>query len=413
MRGRLSLWLWLALATIVLFLAIWVVVPAPTYPLLIIAVGAPEVGAWLVVVAAAAALGAGRAAGRSRLALLTVCLATAAAALAALPLVRFPATARRFDAAMRAALGHDYLCAVAAEAVRSMRPATLNPLELFTGLRAGGARITRGVRFAVNEGSPLTMDVYRPEQRGSFPSVIQIYGGAWQRGAPGNDSAYAVYLASHGYVVFAIDYRHAPRWRWPAQLADLRAALRWVGEHGREHGADPERLALIGRSSGAQLAMVGAYEPGAPPVRAVVSYYGPVDLAEGYRHPPRPDPLNVREIEEAFLGGTPDDAPERYREASPITYAVRPLPPTLLVYAGRDHIVEPRFGVMLDERLRATGTTSVLLELPWSEHGFDAVTGGPGAQLALYHTERFLAWSLRSSDSTACARSRAALHHLQ
>ncbi len=403
----------LAVATVVLFLALWVVVPPPTYPALILAVGAPEVAAWLMVVSVAVGLAAGRAVGRSWLARLTVLAAAGAIALAVMPFVRFPGTARRFDVAMRTALGADYLCGVPAGVLRSMRPRTLDPLELFAGLDAGHARITRGVRFAVHDGVPLTLDVFRPERAGTYASVVQIYGGAWQRGAPGNDSAPAAYLASHGYVVFAIDYRHAPRWRWPAQLADVRAALRWIEVHGPEYGADPERIALIGRSSGAQLALVGAYAPGAPPVRAVVSYYGPVDLVEGYRHPPSPDPLHVRGIEEAFLGGTPDEVPELYREASPITYAAHPLPPTLLVYATRDNVVEARFGALLDERLRATGTTSVLLEIPWSEHGFDAVTGGPGAQLALYYTERFLAWSLRSSDSTSCARSRSTLHHLQ
>src|SRR2546425_2813036 len=103
-----------------------------------------------------------------------------------------------------------------------------------------------------------------------------------QRGAPGDNSAFDSYLATHGFVVFAIDYRHAPRWRWPAQLADVRAALEWIGRHGTEYGADPNRLAVLGRSSGAQLAMVASYARGGPPVRAVVSYYGPVDLVEGY-----------------------------------------------------------------------------------------------------------------------------------
>ena len=84
----------------------------------------------------------------------------------------------------------------------------------------------------------------------------------------------------------------------------------------------------------------------------------------------------------------------RYREASPITYVTRPLPPTLLIYAGRDNIVEPRFGVLLQRRLGETGTTSVLLEIPWAEHGFDAISNGPSAQLALFETERFLAWAL-------------------
>jgi acetyl esterase/lipase len=82
-----------------------------------------------------------------------------------------------------------------------------------------------------------------------------------------------------------------------------------------------------------------------------------------------------------------------YRDASPITYATHPQPPTLLVYGARDHVVLPKFGAQLHERLRATGTTSVLLELPWAEHAFDAVPFGLAAQIALYHTERFLAWA--------------------
>jgi acetyl esterase/lipase len=194
--------------------------------------------------------------------------------------------------------------------------------------------------------------------------------------------------------VFAIDYRHAPRWRWPAQIEDVRAALAWIVQHGREYDADTDRLALLGRSAGAQLAMVAAYEPGAPLVRGVVSYYGPVALEDGYRNPPIPDPLGVRSIEEAFLGGTPAEVPVRYRDASPITYASRPLPPSLLIYGGRDHIVLSRFGALLDNRLRAAGSTSVFLEIPWAEHAFDAVRNGPSGQLSLYYTERFLAWAL-------------------
>ena len=70
------------------------------------------------------------------------------------------------------------------------------------------------------------------------------------------------------------------------------------------------------------------------------------------------------------------------------------MPPSLLLYGGRDHVVLPRYGAMLDARLRAAGAISVLLELPWAEHAFDAITNGPSGQLSLYYTERFLAWAL-------------------
>ena len=138
---------------------------------------------------------------------------------------------------------------------------------------------------------------------------------------------------------------------------------------------------------------------GAPAISAVVSYYGPVDLTDGYRNPPRPDPLDVRSIETALLGGTPDQMPDRYRDASPIAYAARRAPPSLLIYGGRDHIVLPRFGAMLDAHLRAVDATSVFLEIPWAEHAFDALPNGPSGQLALYYTERFLAWALTRASA--------------
>jgi acetyl esterase/lipase len=384
----------LALAATVLFLASWIVLPPPIYPLLLLAVGAPEISLWLLglaVLAGALALPDVR---RFRAARIATGLAALAIVLASIPLIQFAGIARRFDVAMRSALGEHYLAEVRGPVRREMRQRPLIVADLFRGIDPAPARVTRGVVFAHHEGVALTLDIYGSPTSGPAPAIVQIYGGAWQTGAPSANGAFARYLAAHGYVVFAIDYRHAPRWQWPAQLTDVQAALAWVRVNGARYGADPARLALVGRSSGGQLAMVAAYSPGAPAVQAVVSYYGPVDLIEGYRHPPRPDPLHVRGVEQVFLGGTPEQQPLRYHTASPITYVTRPLPPTLLIYAGRDNIVEPRFGAMLQRRLRATGTTSVLLEIPWAEHGFDAISNGPSAQLALFETERFLAWAL-------------------
>ncbi len=205
---------------------------------------------------------------------------------------------------------------------------------------------------------------------------------------------FARYFASRGYVVFAIDYRHAPGSQWPSQIEDVRTALEWIHGHASEYDADATRMALFGRSAGGQLALAAAYLDGAPKVSAVVSYYGPTDLTEGWRAPPRPDPLGVRPILEAYLGGTPDQVPDRYRAASPVTHASAAVPPTLLVYGSRDHVVEARFGRALHERLRSAGAMSVLLEIPWAEHAFDAVPNGLSGQLALYYTERFLARTL-------------------
>jgi acetyl esterase/lipase len=119
--------------------------------------------------------------------------------------------------------------------------------------------------------------------------------------------SYGTSAAARGYVVWSISYRLAPSARFPAQIEDVRAALSFLRERATEYETKSDRIALLGRSAGAQLALLAAYTPSAIKIRAVVDYYGPVDLAVGYDDPPNPDPINTRAVLENFLGGTPKD----------------------------------------------------------------------------------------------------------
>ena len=381
----------------VLFLSSWVFINAPTSALLPLGVGAPEVSHWLMLgalVAGALGIPDARQHVASRWVLGGAALALA---FAATPFVRFGATSRRFDVAMAAALGDDALRSVSNDVRASMRTHPLAIGDLFGHVDVGDALVQNGIAVGTPAGVPLTVDVYRPRGPGSHPIVVQIYGGAWQRGKPGDNADFARWLAARGYVVFGIDYRHAPAFHWPAQIDDVRLCLAWIHTHAAEFNGDTARVAFIGRSAGAQLALIAAYSNGPLPARAVVSFYGPVDLTESYANPPHPDPIRTRPVEEALIGGTPTEKPEAFRDASPITYVTRPLPPTLLIIGDRDHIVEPRYGARLRDRLAATGTTVALLDIPWADHAFDEVFNGPSSQLALYHTERFLAWAMANT----------------
>jgi acetyl esterase/lipase len=379
-------WLAVAIAIAVLFLALWIIIPAPTYFLLTFGVGGPEVSAWLIVVSV---IGIGlvvRDVQHSSLAKLVVVACAVAFGLAASIFARLPATLRRFDAAMRE---------VSQTPAAPLRSRPLIIRDLFLGIPPVEARVTRNVPFAKPDGVPLALDVYQPTRPGTFPIVVQVYGGAWQRGEPASHANFAKWLASSGYVVFAIDYRHAPKWKWPTLLNDVDSSLAWIAEHAAEYGGDTSRVVLLGRSAGAHLAMLAAYRPSALRVRAVVSYYGPADLIDAYRNPPRPDPLHARELEEALIGGTPSQMPTEYAEASPITYATKPLPPTLLIYGRRDHSVEAKYGARLGAQLAKTGTQAAYLEIPWAEHAFDEVFNGVSSQVSLFYTERFLAWAVK------------------
>ena len=382
-------------ALVLCFVAIWIVLPPFHAGLIAFAVGAPELSVWFLLAALGLCAVLFTTVNVTSAARAAFALSVVAALLFAYPLARTPSTLARFDRTMAERLGPDYVDQIPGATATALRAHALSVRDFVFGLGRVDVLVRRGIEFARPAGVPLTVDVYRPAGAGPHPVLVQLYGGAWQRGSPADNPSFASWFASKGYVVFAADYRHAPEATWPAQIEDVRSALDWITMHASEYEADTSRLALLGRSAGAQLALVAAYQTGATTVRAVVSFYGPTDLVEGWRDPPHPDPLDVRGILETYLRGTPDTALRKYREASPVTYVSALVPPTLLVNGGRDHIVSPRFGRELDERLQHAGALSALLEIPWAEHAFDALPNGVSGQIALYYTERFLTWTLR------------------
>ncbi|MBE9109285.1 alpha/beta hydrolase [Nodosilinea sp. LEGE 07298] len=403
--GQALAWL---LAGSSLGLSLWIIVPAPTRFLLPLGVGAPEISPWLAGLSAIAAIAVwlthfrGKVAATREAIPAGIALGTCAIALSLslLPLTQVSSTSDRIAAEMRSVLGPNYLAHVPPSLLDRLRPQPFQLQAALGGITPASEPIAieRGIVFATPADVPLRLNVYRPSAAGTYPTLVVIYGGAWQGGSPNSQETFSRYMAAQGYTVVAIDYRHAPQYPFPAQIEDVRAALTYLKTHGAELGADLTRLALMGRSAGAQLAAIAAYQqPQIIPIRAVVNYYGPVNLTTGYDNPPVPDPIDTRAVLRAFLGGTPDQVPNLYRQASPINYVRPGLPPTLLVYAGRDHVVQAKYGHNLYRQLQATGNQAVWLKVPWSEHAFDILFNGVGNQVALYYTERFLAWALYSS----------------
>lgn len=384
----------LLLSGLGLFLSAWIVIPPPNFFLLQLVVVAPEVSPWLLGLNAIATVLA-LAGTTGWLRWLALGCTLTGLAIGILPSIQLPATEQRATAAMVRGLGADYLAKIPQDVQAQMRPQPFVLADAFGGIPTPQVRHTSGIPFAAPDGVLLTLDIYRPPQVGKYPAIVVIYGGSWQSGNPSQNIDFNRYMAARGYVVWAIAYRHAPRYRFPAQIDDVQTALAFIQQHATEYETDSERIALLGRSAGAHLAMLAAYRPDAAPIRAVVNYYGPVDLIRGYDDLPHPDPINVRAVLKTFLGGSPQELPALYQLASPISYATQPLPPTLLVYGSRDSVVQAKFGQYLYERLQAIGSRAVLLEIPWAQHSFDVVFNGVGNQLALYYTERFLAWALQ------------------
>ncbi|NJL56815.1 alpha/beta hydrolase [bacterium] len=192
--------------------------------------------------------------------------------------------------------------------------------------------------------------------------------------------------------MFDIQYRFTTQdsARWPTQLEDVRAAVRWVKAQARTWNVDTSRIALYGRSAGGHLVLQAAYraqaESADTAVAAVVSAYPPTDLRlTGPRH---------SEAVLALLAGTSYQVPAAYSDASPLDFVRDDLPPTLLLHGAMDTLVGPVHSELLLNRLRATNTPVGLLRVPWGRHGFDVFMNGLGGQITQYYVDRFLAWSL-------------------
>lgn len=388
----------LILSMLGFFLSIWVIIPAPTLALLPFGVCAPEVSPGLVVINAIALVLA-IILPKSWWSNLVIVCSLLSLTLSSLPLLQFPATNRRFATEIEKLLGTNYLKDIPQASQAQMRPQPLAIADVFLGIPNPEVRIKRGIIFASPAQVDLKLNLYRPLASGKYPTVVIIYGGAWREGNPNDYEQFSISLAAQGYCAIAIDYRHAPQYTFPKQLEDVAMALQYIQVHADNLEVDLDRMAIMGRSAGGHLATLTAYQQNAFPFRAVVSYYGPVDLTEGYYNPPVPNPIDTKTVLENFLGGTPQELPELYQQASPINYIKPNLPPSLLVYAGRDHLVQAKFGRELYNKLKAANNRVALLEIPWAEHAFDAVFFGVSNQLALYYTERFLAWTLKSSES--------------
>ena len=97
------------------------------------------------------------------------------------------------------------------------------------------------------------LDVYRPRDKAVYPVIIIVHGGAWVYGTKETYQFFGMNLAQHGFGVVNYTYRLAPEHKFPAQLKDTNAAVKWTLECAGEYGLDASRLALIGDSAGAQI----------------------------------------------------------------------------------------------------------------------------------------------------------------
>ena len=202
------------------------------------------------------------------------------------------------------------------------------------------------IEYGEGGGDKLKLDLATPRNLSAkAPAIVAIHGGGWAAGDKRDFDDAIKQFAKAGYVSISINYRHAPKHVFPAQVEDSKCAVRWLRAHADEMHVNPERIGSFGASAGGHLAMIvgvmdsadglegsGGWSDQSSKVQAVVSIFGPTNLSSEF-------PDESRNIVAGFIGGKRDEKPEQFKQASPITYVDSSDAPMLLFQGTKDPLV--------------------------------------------------------------------------
>jgi acetyl esterase/lipase len=237
------------------------------------------------------------------------------------------------------------------------------------------------------------LDIYLPDGESPFPVVLWIHGGGWSRGDKAiQQTDPQMTLLQRGYAIVSVNYRFSDEAIFPAQIQDVKAALRWIRAHADEYQLDPNRIAAWGSSAGGHLAALLGTSDGiwdlqdaglgnsefSTEVRAVVDWFGPNDfllldpqLAEnGYPRTPEKGHNNINSSESKLLGAPITERTDLVERANPIHYVTSKAPPFFLEHGTMDKSVPHQQSQMLyDALVKAIGKRKVKIRFLPTGHG--------------------------------------------
>ncbi len=235
----------------------------------------------------------------------------------------------------------------------------------------------KDIEYKRIEDISLQLDIYKAKDlKTPAPTLIFIHGGAWRKGKRSDYLPYLLDYAEKGYITATVSYRLTKQAPYPAAAQDVSCGIKWIKANADQYGIDPDRIALIGGSAGGHLALLIGYGGENPlfneacdlevdtKVKAIVDFYGPVDLTTPYA-------VGTYQTQD-FLNTTYDKHPEVYESASPKTYITSDDPPTLIFQGTIDSLVPVSQSDSLDVWLKRVGVPSEYHRLKGWPHTMDA-----------------------------------------
>jgi acetyl esterase len=230
-------------------------------------------------------------------------------------------------------------------------------------VRALGMRVSSGSRpdddlvYATWQDQPLHLLVYKPSTvtpEYSAPILLYIHGGGFSLGDRFESGMNLRWFTDRGWLALSIDYTlsSADRHLWNITTSQVGCAMAWTAANVARLGGDPARISLLGSSAGGNLAINAAYLANAgrlesscggtvPRVSAVSALYPPVDLAAAWVSQVPVISDMARRFNTYYVGGSPQQFPDRYQYVASATHINAAAPPTLVIFGANDHLVPP------------------------------------------------------------------------
>jgi len=257
-------------------------------------------------------------------------------------------------------------------------------LALATGLlgaqeKKTEVRVERDITYGKGGDQDLKLDLAMPKDgAGPFPTIVCVHGGGWKAGNRQSLAKTIEGMAARGYVAVTISYRFSQVAKFPAQIEDCKAAVRWLRANADKYHVNPDRIGAVGFSAGGHLVCLlgtadkndGLEGQGGNPeqssrVQAVVSFFGPTDFTTK---------TWSDEVEKEFLiplfGATLEENPTLYKKGSSISYVTKDDPPFLFFHGTEDRLVGLRHSQLLADKLKGVGVNAKVVVMEGEGHGW-------------------------------------------
>jgi acetyl esterase/lipase len=251
-----------------------------------------------------------------------------------------------------------------------------------------GVKVLTNLEYGKVGTRALLLDLYVPEKADKpLPLIIWIHGGAWMAGSKDGPSP-ALRFTANGYAVAQVGYRLSQEAKFPAQIQDCKAAVRWLRANAAKYNLAPDKFIAWGSSAGGHLVALLGTSGGvvelegnandlkeSSRVQAVVDWFGPTDflhIGDAKSDIPHNSPDSP---ESKLIGGALLENKDKAAKASPITYVSKDAPPFLIMHGDQDRTVPFNQSELLYAALKKAGVDVTFVPMKGAGHGF----GGPEA----------------------------------